>query len=186
MSARARDVLPLTVASYLLLLGAILLLDSTGARTLGIGGLIGSAIGLAMVAFGVLAILATLRVRRFSRRLRRAIGHVRTESGWSVEDAVISTVFGDISLDLRDSILPEGETDLTLLCWLGTIQVRVPRDVGIDVTAQTMIGTLDVLGRREEGLVRDVHARSEGYEERDCRLRLRLSTVIGELLVVHQ
>ena len=85
MSARARDVLPLTVASYLLLLGAILLLDSTGARTLGIAGLIGAALGLAMVAFGLLAVLATLRVRRFSRRLGRAIGHVRTESGWSVE-----------------------------------------------------------------------------------------------------
>ena len=64
---------------------------------------------------------------------------------------MFSTVFGDISLDLSDSVLPEGETDLTLLCWVGTIQMRVPRDVGIDVTAQAMVSTLDVLGRREGG-----------------------------------
>ncbi len=185
MSARARDVLPLTVGAYLLLLGIILLIDSTGLRSLGVAGLVGAAFGLAFVAFGVLAILAALRLRHFRRRLRRAVGHVRSTSGWTVDDAVISTVFGDISLDLRDGTLPEGETDMTLLCWLGTIHVRVPREVGVDVTAQTMVGTLDVLGRREQGFVRDVHVRSERFDEQERRLTLRLSTVVGELFVVH-
>ncbi len=187
MSSRARDVVPITVAIYLIALGGVFLLDSTGWRSLGIAGAVGSAFGLAFVALGVLAILAAWRVRRFSRRLRRAVGHVRSsEGGWAVEeDAVISTVVGDISLDLRDAELPPGETELALFCWLGTIQVRVPREYGVDVTAQSFIGSVDVLGRREEGVVRDIHVRSDGYERSAQRVRLRLSTFVGELMVVH-
>jgi hypothetical protein len=186
MSWRAKDVLPLTIAGYLIVLGAIWLLDSLGIRSYGIAGSIGVAVGLAFLTGGILAIFAAWRVRRFTRRLRRAIGHVRSDmSGWAVDDAVVSTVLGDISLDLRQADLPEGETQLTLLCWLGTIQVRVPREVGVDVTAQAIVGTVDILGRREEGVVRDIHVQSEQYAEQSRRLQMRLSTFVGELLVVH-
>ena len=186
MTSRARDVVPLTIGLYLIALGAVLLLDSTGAHRIGVEGAIGSAFGLAFLALGVLAFLAAWRVRRFSRQMRRAVGHVRSSAGgWSVEDdAVISTVVGDIALDLRDANLPAGETELALFCWLGTIQVRVPREFGVDVTAQSIVGSVDVLGRREEGVVRDIHVRSDGYDEHVRRVRLRLSTFVGELMVV--
>ncbi len=186
MTSRASDVVPLTVGLYLVVLGALLLLDSSGVRSIGVAGAIGTAIGLAFVELGVLAFLAAWRVRRFSRQMRRAVGHVRSAAGgWAVaDDAVISTVVGDISLDLRDVELPEGETELALLCWLGTIQVRVPREFGVDVTAQAIVGSVDVLGRREQGVVRDIHVRSEGYAQRPQRVKMRLSTVVGELMVV--
>lgn len=186
MSWRAKDVLPLSVAAYLVALGAFYLLDSLGIRSYGVAGSIGVAVGLAFIWAGTLAFIAAWRVRRFTRRLRRAIGHVRSDlAGWTVDDAVISTVLGDISLDLRQADLPEGDTQLTLLCWLGTIHVRVPAEVGVDVTAQSMVGSVDVLGRREEGFVRDIHMRSEGYERAPRRLQMRLSTFVGELVVVH-
>lgn len=186
MSWRAKDVLPLSVAAYLVALGAFFLLDSLGIRSYGVAGSFGVAIGLAFIWAGTLAFIAAWRVRRFTRRLRRAIGHVRSDlAGWAVDDAVISTVFGDISLDLRQAELPVGETQLTLLCWVGTILVRVPADVGLDVTAQTMVGSVEVLGRREEGFVRDIHVRTDGFDTRPKRLQMRLSTFVGELLVVH-
>ena len=62
--------------------------------------------------------------------------------------------------------------------------MRVPRRYGVDVTAQSFVGSVDVLGRREEGVVRDIHVRSDGYEESGQRVRLRLSTFVGELMVV--
>jgi len=185
MTSRSRDVVPLTIGVFFILLGAVLLLDSTGTRSIGIAGSIGAAFGLAFALFGVLAITAALRVRRFSRRLRRTIGHVRTsQEGWSAADAVVSTVVGDIALDLRRADLPPGETELTVLCWLGTIQVQVPHDVGVDVTAQAMVGSVDVLDRTETGLVRDIHVTTEGYDRAERRIRLHLSTFVGELMVV--
>jgi predicted membrane protein len=184
MTSRLIDVLPVTLGSYLVLLGGVLLLDSTGVRSLGLEGILGAALGLGLIALGVLAILAAWRVRRFSRRLRRAVGHVEAASDLRVQDGVIATVFGDITLDLRDADLPEGETELRLLCWVGTVTVRVPLDTGIDVTAQSLVGAVRVLDRREEGLVNDIHVVSEGYADRPRRLVMRLSTLIGEVTVV--
>ena len=184
MTSRLRDVLALTIGLYVLAFGALLLLDSSGVRPIGAHGLVEGAVGFVLIALGVLSLLAAMRVRRFARRLSRAIGHVRSAEAWAVDDAVVRTVIGDILLDLRRASLPEGETELTLLCWLGTIQVRAPHDLGLDVTAQTFVGTVDVLGVREEGLIRDIEVRTDGYEQAPRRLRLRLSTVVGELLVV--
>lgn len=183
MSSRLRDVLPLTVGAYAVALGALFLLDSLGIRHIGNGGLAEGAFALLLIALGVLAVLASLRVRRFRRRLHRAIGHVRSAEGWSVDDAVIQTVLGDIRLDLRDADLPAGDTNLTLLCWLGTIEVRVPGGIGLDATAQAIVGTVDVLDRREEGLIRDIHVQTPGFAAAERRLHLRLSTVVGELVV---
>jgi cell wall-active antibiotic response 4TMS protein YvqF len=184
MSSRLIDVLPVTLGSYLVLLGGVLLLDSTGVRHLGPWDIVAAAFGLALVAMGVLSILAALRVRRFSRRLRRTVGHVEGGWGMRVQDGVISTVFGDITLDLASAGLPEGETELTLLCWLGAVTVLVPADAGLDVTAQSLLGSVRVLDRREEGLVNDVHVLSEDFDARARRLRMRLSTLVGEVTVV--
>ena len=187
MSYRLSFVLPVTLGLYLLFLGAVLLVDSTGAWPLGVPGVAGSAIGLALIAMGVLTVLAGWRARRFTRRLRRAFGHVRSaEQGWRVDDAVISTVLGDISLDFHGTDLPPGETELTLLCWLGTLQVVVPQDFAVSVSAQALVGTVEALGRREEGLIRDVDARTAGYDEAPRRLRLHVSTLIGEARVTRE
>ena len=184
MTSRLRDVLAVTVGLYLIALGSLFVLDSTGVRDLGAGELVEGAFGLAFIALGVLSWLAAVRARRFTRRLSRAFGHVKSAGEWRLDDAVVRTVIGDIHLDLRDAELPEGEIDLTLLCWLGTIQVRVPASVGLDVEAQAFVGTVDVLGVREEGVIRDIHVRTDDYETARHRLNLRLSTVIGELMVV--
>jgi predicted membrane protein len=186
MTSRLRDVLPLTVGAYLVALGLLFGVDAVGVYELGPGRLAEGAVGLALVALGVLSILAALRVRRVARRLRRAIGHVRSAERWTVDDAVIQTVFGDIHLDLREADLPEGETELTLLCWLGTIEVRAPAGLDLDVTAQTMVGSVDILGRREEGFIRDIRVTTPGFASSPRRLRMRLSAAVGELTVLQE
>lgn len=183
MSSRLQDVLPVTVGVYLIAIGVVFAIDSFELVDIGVGGMIEAAVGLGLIALGVLAILAWIRVRRFSRRLQRAFGHVRSGDDWRVEDGVIRAALGDIHLDLADAALPAGDTELTLLCWVGTVEVRVPEDIELDVTAQTFVGTVDVLGVREEGFIRDIHVRS-GERSSQRRLRLRLSTVIGELVVI--
>lgn len=184
MTSRLVDVLPITLGSYLALLGGVLLLDSTGVVSLTAWGRVGAAFGLALIVLGVLAVLAAWRVRRFSRRLRRLVGHVQAGSGMRVQDGVIATAFGDITLDLDSAGLPEGETELQLLCWLGTIVVRVPADAGLDVTAQSLLGAVRLLEEREEGLVNDLHYVSWDYRARPRRLKMRVSSLVGEVAVV--
>jgi len=184
VTSRLRDVFALSLGTYLALLGVLFFVDSAGVHPIGAPGLVEASAGIALIILGVLSMLAELRVRRFARRMSRTFGHVHSAEEWQVDDAVVRTVIGDILLDLRRATLPEGETELTLLCWLGTIQVRAPRDLALDVTAQTFMGTVDVLGTREEGVIRDIAVRTDDYEAAPRRLKLRLSTFVGELLVV--
>ncbi len=184
MTSRLRDVLSITVGLYLVALGGLFALDSSGLRPIGIAGLIEGGIGLFLIALGILSMLASWRAHRFARQLSRAFGHVRSGEAWHLQEGVIRTAIGDIHLDLRRATLPEGETDVTLLCWVGTVQIHAPAHVGLDVQAQTFVGTVDVLGVREEGVIRDISVRTDGYERASHRLRLRISTVIGEVLVV--
>ena len=100
---------------------------------------------LLVVALGVLAILAAYRVRRFRRRLRRAIGHVRSAEGWAVNDAIIQTVFGDIPLDLRDAQLPEDGDQLCLRQSAGDSarpQVNVAASVFVELGVEDDIAQL--------------------------------------------
>lgn len=184
MTSRLRDVLSVTVGAYLCVFGLLLLADESGWREIGRRGLVEAGFGLFLIALGILAILAEARARRVRRRLSQTFGHIRSADGWSVEDGVLRTVFGDIDLDLREANLPVGETALTLLCWVGAIRLRVPHGVGLEVEAQSFIGTVDVLGRREEGLVRDILVRTDHYDAQERRLHVRISTVIGELEVI--
>ncbi len=186
MTSRLRDVLSVTVGAYLCALGLLLFVDEAGWRDLGARGLVEAGVGLFLIALGVLSILAEVRARRVRRRLSQTFGHIRSADGWSVEDGVLRTVFGDIDLDLREANLPPGETALTLLCWVGAIRLRVPHGIGLEVEAQSFVGTVDVLDRREEGLLRDILVRTDGYEQQERRLHVRISTVIGELEVVQE
>lgn len=186
MTSRLRDVLSVTVGAYFCVLGVLLFADAAGWREIGRRGLVEAGVGLFLIALGVLAILAEARARRVRRRLSQTFGHIRSAENWSVEDGVLRTVFGDIDLDLREANLPVGETALTLLVWVGAIRLRVPHGVGLEVEAQTFVGTVDVLGQREEGLVRDILVRTDGYAEQERRLHVRISTVIGELEVIQE
>ncbi|MDA0269857.1 MAG: cell wall-active antibiotics response protein LiaF [Chloroflexi bacterium] len=184
MSSRLRDVLGLTVGLYLVAVGGLLALDSTGLLPIGTSSLVEGAVGLFLIALGVLSMLASWRAHRFARQLSRAFGHVRSGEDWRLEEGVIRAAIGDIHLDLRQATLPEGEVEVNLLCWVGTIHVQAPASVGLDVEAQAFIGSVDVLGVREDGFIRDIHVRTEAYDEAPHRLRLRISTVVGEILVV--
>ena len=55
----------------------------------------------------------------------------------------------------------------------------------VDETVK-QFGTVDILGRREEGMVRDFRVRSDHYDAAAKRVRMRLSTFVGELLVVQR
>ncbi|RLT43405.1 MAG: hypothetical protein DWI58_04140 [Chloroflexi bacterium] len=186
MSSRLRDVLNVTVGMYLCVLGGLLLSAEAGWLDIGRRGLAEAGVGLFLIALGVLSILAETRARRVRRRLSQTFGHIRSAENWSVEDGVLRTVFGDIDLDLREANLPVGETALTLLVWVGAIRLRVPYGIGLEVEAQTFVGTVDVLGQREEGLVRDILVRTDRYAEQERRLHVRISTVIGELEVIQE
>ena len=59
--------------------------------------------------------------------------------------------FGQLELDLGDLELPRGETRVEASVGLGELDITLPSDVAVAVTADARWGEVDVLGRETEG-----------------------------------
>ena len=78
--------------------------------------------------------------------------------------------FGQLELDLRELELPAGETRVEASVGLGELDITIPSDVAVAVTAEARWGEVDVLGREADGR----HSRAQfvdpGFDEAERRL----------------
>jgi lia operon protein LiaF len=107
------------------------------------------------------------------------------EDYWELRPMNISHFIGDTVLDLTKAQIPLGETKLTVSSFIGDVKVFVPHDfdVGVHVISSSFIGDVSVLGRREGGMFRHVNLESPAYSEQDKKIRLVVSTFIGDVRV---
>ncbi|MBD0328974.1 MAG: PspC domain-containing protein [Thermoleophilia bacterium] len=78
--------------------------------------------------------------------------------------------FGYLGLDLQDLELPRGETRVRATLGVGELEITVPSDVAVAVTANARWGEVDVLGRRTEGRRPRARYVDPGFEGASRRL----------------
>ena len=81
--------------------------------------------------------------------------------------------------------IPPGETKITISSFIGDVKVYVPNDfeLGVKVVSSAFIGDVKVLGQKEGGLFTNVGSQSPRYSESDRRIKLIVSTFIGDTRV---
>ncbi|WP_020616016.1 cell wall-active antibiotics response protein LiaF [Paenibacillus daejeonensis] len=104
---------------------------------------------------------------------------------WELKPMNISHFIGDTTLDLTKAQIPYGETRLTISAFIGDVKVFLPNDyeVGIDVVSSAFIGDAKILERKESGFFLNTRVESKSYEECDKKIRLVVSTFIGDVKV---
>lgn len=104
---------------------------------------------------------------------------------WELKPMNISHFIGDTVLDLTKAQIPMGETKITISSFIGDVKVYVPNDyeVGVKVVTSAFIGDVKVLGQKEGGLFTNVSSQSPRYSESDRRIKLVVSTFIGDTRV---
>lgn len=90
---------------------------------------------------------------------------------------------GTLVVDLRQLTLPEGTTPLTADVGMGEIEVRVPDDVAVNVTADAGTGEIVLFGEQEGGLGLDRTYATPGYEAAGRKLQLELNVGMGRIEV---
>lgn len=84
---------------------------------------------------------ATRPRRRPARFTAAVLGHVARRGalrlrGWTVA----ASAFGDVDLDLRDAVIDQPRTTVTVLAACGNVDVYVPEGVDVDVSGITVFG----------------------------------------------
>lgn len=104
---------------------------------------------------------------------------------WELRPMNISQFIGDTTIDLTKAQVPYGETRINVSSFIGDVKVYVPRDVdlGIRVATSSFIGDVQLLEQKESGFMRSVEVESPYYQESGRKVRIVVSTFIGDVKV---
>lgn len=98
----------------------------------------------------------------------------------------VSTVFGDIDIDLSAAKLGNGEKILTLSGVFGDVTVNLPRNIKTSVRANVILGDIRILELKDSGLFVNRSFQSEGYESAAKKLYISASQVFGDIEIVEK
>jgi len=170
-----------TLGTLVIIVGVLLLL-----AVLGILGSPAQAVG---IIFGsiliVLGLYVLLRFRPGGGSARDALAGSIRRSGpdWTLDNERYQVGLGEIHLDLTRAYIAEGEHRLDLECFIGSINVVVPRIVGVSASAHCSMGSISVLGEKADGIGRTVTARSSDYGAAVRKLVIDADVAMGEIRI---
>jgi lia operon protein LiaF len=108
-----------------------------------------------------------------------------TGSRWDLQDMNIWHGIGDVKIDLSRAYIHEGETVLFINGWVGDIDIYVPYDLNITLTANVNLGDIDVFGNKQGGFNRSTTLSTSGYKTATKKVRIIVSLLIGDIDVVY-
>ncbi|WP_261381627.1 cell wall-active antibiotics response protein LiaF [Paenibacillus cremeus] len=92
----------------------------------------------------------------------------------------LSHKFGDLHLDLSKMLISEGEQQVVIGKWVGSISIYVPYDLEVSITCTTNVGTIDLFGARKK--LRGQFL-TPGYADTERKVMLIVATGIGDVTV---
>ena len=101
----------------------------------------------------------------------------------SFRGGFVSTVFGDMHLDLTEGGLADGEQLLKISGVFGDIDVRLPADMVIAVSAHALAGRVQVGEQAKEGFSCTLVHEAPGYGTASRKLHIAVSHVFGDITI---
>jgi len=112
--------------------------------------------------------------------------HRNFEQGYALEDINIQTGFGDVSIDLSDTVIPPGETVILIRGMIGNIYLSVPSDIGISVQLSLLCGKMNLLKDSKTAFNLTQKYQSVDYKDSSRKIKIVISLLIGDIEVDHR
>ena len=117
--------------------------------------------------------------------LDRIIGDVRLGGpGTTAQNSNVLSIIGDVDVDLRQAVIPDGETTIRVRSLIGDIDIMLPADVPAFAGASVVIGELRVMDERRDGFLLDLSSTSPDYATATRKLRIEVDMFIGDAMIV--
>ena len=101
----------------------------------------------------------------------------------SFRGGLVSTVFGDTTIDLRGITLAEGEQRLKISGVFGDTHIVLPQGLPFAASTSTVFGSITVAGHASSGFPAALEYATPGYDASPRRLRIELTQVFGDHIV---
>lgn len=96
----------------------------------------------------------------------------------------VSNFIGNITLDISNIALHEGEQHLSLSGFIGDITLLPPKNAAFSIHASITIGDLVMFGQKDDGFGVSRNYKSDGFDETTTKLKITLSYFIGDIKVL--
>jgi predicted membrane protein len=143
--------------------------------------ILGTVTGVGMILLGWVTV--TDKWSLFALRRRRSAPTGDRGVYFGPVDLELARRVGDLQLDLSKWIIPEGEFPVVVTRWIGSVIVYVPYDLELAIDASALFGEVDVLGERHTGIGRRARLATGGYPWAERKVRLAVSTLLGDVTV---
>jgi predicted membrane protein len=95
----------------------------------------------------------------------------------------VSTVFGNVELNLASAELATGEQHLGVHGVFGGLRITLPKDIGVMVRGNCLFGEVTVFNQKRGGIGSEVLYKSENYDSAERRLNITASQVFGDVRI---
>jgi lia operon protein LiaF len=182
----------LALGLLLIFIGGATLLDGLGLIDFSFGQFLSQFWPVILIGLGVLILIESNRPRTAGplessdRIVHDSIfGDFRLrQPGWQLRDARVSTLIGDIKIDLSKATIPEGETTIDLRTLIGDIDVWAPPDLPVALDVQCAFVSLNRFGHKQDVILRRYSDAPAGYEAAPRRVRVHADLIFGDLNLI--
>lgn len=116
----------------------------------------------------------------------KLVGEFRhLEESYILDDINIQTGFGDILIDLSNTIIPEGETVILIRGVVGNIYLNIPSDIGMSLQMSLLFGKMNLLADSKNAFNLTKKYQSVDYKNSSRKVKFVATLLIGDIEVKH-
>ncbi len=113
-------------------------------------------------------------------------GDVKRDGEWTVADEEFWLFFGDTKLDFTRARLPVGETNIRINGFVGDVDVTVPADISVLVSASGLIVDVRTPTDKIDRFLSSASVASPNYVTAERKLHLSTTFLIGDIDVLQR
>jgi predicted membrane protein len=111
------------------------------------------------------------------------VGDISRAGEWSVKNEEFWLFVGDVRLDMSQALFPAGETTIYFNAFVTDIDLIVPSDVAVSVSATSFVANAELNGQRVERFLAGVQMSTPDYAAAERKLHLVTTCFVSDVNV---
>lgn len=103
---------------------------------------------------------------------------------WEPDGQDLSLGIGDVEIDFTKAVLKEGRNQMRVNCWIGDVNVLIPRHIPVKVEAEVKLGEVTLFDDSYSGTGRSASYTSPDFDDAKEQLIILIQLNIGDIEVM--
>jgi lia operon protein LiaF len=136
---------------------------------------------LILIGLGVLILFRPKTSPVGSNVILRFVGETDKSHEWTVEPAEYWNFVGSMKLDFSQAFIPEGETSIVMYNFVNDLEITLPTDAGLKLTARGFVHDTKVKGYKEDHIFASFEYETPEYLNQSRKIYIQSLSFVSEV-----